>query len=284
MTYFVMIWNRFKKNKLALAGLTAVFILVLLAFIGPHLNHWSYSDQILKNANQPPGSSYWFGTDSLGRDLFTRVWHGARISLLIGFVTGVCSAAIGTVYGSIAGYLGGKVDEVMMKIVETLYSVPFLLYVILIMLVLEPGPKTIIITLAIVCWLGTARIVRGQVLKLKEEEYILAADVLGVDRLRIIIRHLIPNIMGPIFVMLTVIIPEAIFAEAFLSFLGLGVSVPAASLGYLINEGIQGIRLYPWQLLYPAVLISIIILSFNLIADGLRDALDPKTYNWHEEK
>lgn len=279
MSYFLMVWGRFKKNKLALAGLTAVFILVLLAFIGPHLNHWSYSDQILKNANQPPSSSYWFGTDSLGRDLFTRVWHGARISLLIGFVTGVCSVVIGTIYGSIAGYLGGKIDEAMMKIIETLYSIPFLLYVILIMLVLEPGAKTVIIALAIVCWLGTARIVRGQVLKLKEEEYILAADVLGISRLRIIMRHLIPNVMGPIFVMLTVIIPEAIFAEAFLSFLGLGVSVPAASLGYLINEGIQVIRLYPWQLLYPAVLISIIILSFNLIADGLRDALDPKTYN-----
>jgi len=184
---------------------------------------------------------------------------------------------IGAVYGSISGFVGGLTDEIMMKIVEILYAIPFLFYVILLMLLLDPGVSTIVLALAVVSWLGTARIVRGQVLKIKEEEYILAARILGAGKGRIIMRHLIPNTMGPLIVMVTVTIPDAIFAEAFLSFLGLGVSFPVASLGYLVNEGIQGIRSYPWQLLYPAVLLSLIILAFNLIADGLRDAFDPKT-------
>lgn len=270
-------WFRFRGNRGALLSLVFIIMLMFLALAGPHLNHWTYSDQVLKNANEPPGNGYWFGTDSLGRDLFTRVWHGTRISLLIGLVTGLCSVTIGAVYGSISGFVGGLTDEIMMKIVEILYAIPFLFYVILLMLLLDPGVNTIVLSLAVVSWLGTARIVRGQVLKIKEEEYILAARILGAGKGRIIMRHLIPNTMGPLIVMVTVTIPDAIFAEAFLSFLGLGVSFPVASLGYLVNEGIQGIRSYPWQLLYPAVLLSLIILAFNLIADGLRDAFDPKT-------
>ncbi|MBO8170123.1 MAG: ABC transporter permease [Thermoanaerobacteraceae bacterium] len=276
MSYWADAWRRLKQNRAALVGLVIISLLVVMAIIGPYLNEWSYSDQVLSEANQPPSSKYWFGTDALGRDLFTRVWHGARISLLIGFVTSITSITIGTIYGSISGFFGGKVDEIMMRIVEIFYGIPFLLYVILLMLVMEPGLKTIIIALGAVYWLSTARIVRGQVLKLKEEEFVLAARTLGASTSRIILRHLIPNTMGPIIVMMTLTIPEAIFSEAFLSFLGLGVSVPKASWGYLANDGIKAIRSYPWQLFFPAFFISLTMLAFNLLGDGLRDALDPR--------
>ncbi len=276
ISYWADAWRRLKQNKGAIMGLTIIVILIIMAIIGPHLNEFTYSYQVLSKANQPPNGEYWFGTDTLGRDLFTRIWHGARISLIIGFVTSISSILIGTIYGSISGYFGGKVDDIMMRIVEIFYGIPFLLYVILLMLVMEPGLKTIIIALAAVCWMSTARIVRGQVLKLKEEEFILAARTLGGSTTRIILRHLIPNTMGPIIVMMTLLIPEAIFAEAFLSFLGLGVSVPKASWGYLASDGIKAIRSYPWQLMFPSFFISLTMLAFNLLGDGLRDALDPK--------
>jgi oligopeptide transport system permease protein len=270
------IWQRFRDNKYAYASMWIIIMLLLMSLIGPYLNSWSYTDQVLPKANQPPSAAYWFGTDALGRDLFTRVWHGARISLLIGLVTGFVSAVIGAVYGSISGYAGGKIDEAMMKLVEICCSIPFLLYVIFLSLLMEPGAKATIVALSAVCWLGTARVVRGEVLKLREEEYVLAARLLGASRTRIICRHLIPNLSGPLLVMTALIIPEAIFAEAFLSFLGLGASAPAASLGYLIKDGMQGIRAYPWQLFIPAGVISLLILAFHLVCDGLRDALDPK--------
>lgn len=270
-------WRRLMHNKAAVVGLIIIIAVTIMAMIGPHLNQWSYSDQVLSNANQTPSGEYWFGTDSLGRDLFTRVWYGARISLLIGIVTSVSSIIIGTVYGSISGYFGGWVDGIMMRIVEIFYGVPFLLYVILLMLIMEPGLNTIIVALAAVYWMGTARIVRGQVLQLKNEEFVLAAKAIGCNPTRIIAKHIIPNTMGPIIVMTTLVIPEAIFSEAFLSFLGLGVAVPKPSWGYLVNDGIDAIRSYPWRLFFPAFFISMTMLAFNLLGDGLRDALDPKT-------
>ncbi|WP_366924561.1 ABC transporter permease [Metallumcola ferriviriculae] len=276
VSYRADAWQRLKQNKAAIAGLIIILLLITMAIIGPHLNKWSYSEQVLANANEAPSSEYWFGTDSLGRDLFTRVWYGARISLMIGFITSVSSILVGTIYGSISGYFGGRVDDIMMRIVEIFYGVPFLLYVILLMLIMEPGLKTIIIALGAVYWMGTARIVRGQVLKLKQEEFVLAAKTLGGSAARIILRHLIPNSMGPIIVMMTLTIPEAIFTEAFLSFLGLGVGVPKASWGYLANDGIQAIRSFPWQLLFPAFFISLTMLAFNLLGDGLRDVSDPR--------
>ncbi|MEW6622505.1 MAG: ABC transporter permease [Bacillota bacterium] len=271
-----IIWWRFKQNKIALASLIVLFVLIIMALIGPYLNSWGYSEQVLQKTNQRPGIEYWFGTDSLGRDLFTRLWYGARVSILIGIVTSAVSVSMGTLYGSISAVLGGKIDEVMMRIVEVFYAVPFLLYVILLMLIMEPGIKTIIIALATVCWFNTARVVRGQVLKLKEEEFFLAARLLGAGKIRLIVHHILPNVTGHIIVMFVVVVSEAVFVEAFLSFLGLGVSVPKASLGILAKEGIQGIRSYPWQLFFPAVFISLLMLSLNLIGDGLRDALDPK--------
>ena len=259
-------------------GLVIVFIMLVLAIFGPYLTPYTYDAQQLTTeyTNLPSSAEHWFGTDDLGRDLFTRVWHGARVSLLIGFVSAIVQFLIGVTYGGISGYLGGWVDEIMMRIVEVLSGIPFLLYVVLLMVVLEPGLTTILIALGAVYWLSMARLVRGQVLALKEQEYVLAARALGASQWRIIFRHLIPNCMGPILVYSTLAIPEAIFAEAWLSFLGLGVSAPAASLGMLVSDGISSIRLYPGQLFYPAFFISLTILAFNIFGDGLRDALDPR--------
>lgn len=265
------------KDKISfLIGLSLISILLVMAIVGPHLNHWTYFEQVLQRANEAPSAEYWFGTDSLGRDLFTRLWIGMRISFLIGILAGLISVLIGTIYGSIAGYFGGLIDEVMMKIVEILYSIPFLIYVILLMLMMEPGIKTIVTALIIVCWLGTARIVRGEIVRLKGLDFVLAAYSIGASSWRIIFYHLIPNAIGPIIVMLAVTIPEIMFTEAVLGFLGLGVSTPMASLGSLINEGFQSIRSYPWQLFFPAALITLSMLGFNMAADGLRSLLDPK--------
>jgi len=260
---------------LLIAGLSIIALLLIMALIGPYLNSWTYYEQVLQRANESPSSQYWFGTDSLGRDLFTRVWIGLRISFMIGIIASIISVVIGTIYGAIAGYFGGLLDEIMMKLVEILYSIPFLVYVILLLLIMEPGIKTIMVALVVVCWLGTARIVRGEIVRLKEMDFILAAYSIGANYWRIIFYHLIPSAIGPIIVMVTVTIPEIILAEAVLSFLGLGISTPKASLGFLINEGFQSIRSYPYQLFFPAVLLTLSMLGFNMLADGLRRILDP---------
>jgi len=269
-------WRRLKKNRLALLGLVIILLLVFMAIAGPYMSGYSYSQQNLSMTNQPPGLDNWFGTDSLGRDLFTRVWHGARISLAIGLVTSVTSLLIGVLYGGISGYVGGRVDDLMMRLVEVLSGIPFILYVIMLMVIMEPGLKTIFMAMGLSFWLTMARIVRGQVLSLKEQEYVLAARVLGAGIWRILFRHLIPNAMGPIIVTMTFTVPEAIFTEAFLSFLGLGVSIPKASWGYLVNEGVGSLNTYPWQMFFPAFFISITILAFNFVGNGLRDILDPR--------
>ncbi len=275
-TYWQDAWRRLKLNKLAMAGLATILVIALLAIIGPLLSPYSYSDQVLADSNQSPSAAHWFGTDNLGRDLATRVLYGARISLSIGLVASLINLTIGVVYGGVAGYFGGRVDSIMMRIVDILYGIPLLLYVILLMVVLRPGLTNIFIALGLVYWLGMARIVRGQILALKEQEYVLAARLVGAGSWRIILRHLVPNSMGPIIVTLTLSIPEAIFTEAFLSFIGLGVSAPMASWGVLASESIAGLRSYPFQLLYPALAISLTMLSFNFLGDGLRDALDPR--------
>lgn len=277
-TYWQDAWRRLKQNKGAMGGLIIIILLTIMAIIGPWISPYTYDAQQLtaEGTNRLPDATHWFGTDDLGRDLFTRVWYGARISLLIGFVTALVEFLIGVTYGGISGYLGGWVDEIMMRVVEILSAVPFLLYVVLLMVLMEPGLKTILIALGAVYWLQMARLVRGQVLALKEQEYVLAARALGASPWRIIFRHLIPNSMGPILVYTTLAIPEAIFAEAWLSFLGLGVSAPIASWGSLTSDGIASIRQYPFQLFFPAFFISLTILAFNLFGDGMRDALDPR--------
>jgi len=269
-------WLRLKKNRAAMAGLAIIIFISLLAILGPMLSPYSYSDQSLSNANQPPSGSHWFGTDNLGRDLATRVCYGARISLSIGIVASLINLGIGVLYGGISGYFGGRVDSVMMRIVDILYGIPLLLYVILLMVVLKPGLLNVFIALGLVYWLRMARIVRAQVLGLKELEYILAARILGASHRRLIFGHLLPNSLGPIIVTLTLSIPEAIFTEAFLSFIGLGVSAPMASWGVLASEGVVTLRSYPFQLFAPAVAISLTMLGFNFLGDGLRDALDPR--------
>ena len=269
-------WLRLKKNKAAMAGLGIIIFISLLAILGPMLSPYSYSDQSLTDANQPPSGAHWFGTDNLGRDLATRVCYGARISLSIGIVASLINLGIGVLYGGVSGYFGGKIDSVMMRIVDILYGIPLLLYVILLMVVLKPGLMNVFIALGLVYWLRMARIVRAQVLGLKELEYVLAARILGASHQRLIFGHLLPNSLGPIIVTLTLSIPEAIFTEAFLSFIGLGVSAPMASWGVLASEGVVTLRSYPFQLFAPAVAISLTMLGFNFFGDGLRDALDPR--------
>ncbi|MBP1765668.1 MAG: dppC 2 [Firmicutes bacterium] len=275
-SYWQDAWHRLRMNKMAMAGLLCILLIGLTAIIGPLFSGYSYADQNLPEANQPPSSIHWFGTDNLGRDLMTRILYGARISLSIGIAASLINLTVGVLYGGIAGYAGGRIDNLMMRIVDILYGIPLLLYVILLMVVLGPGLMNIFLALGFVYWLGMARIVRGQILTLKKQEYVLAARLSGASPARILVRHLIPNSLGPILITTTLAIPEAIFTEAFLSFIGLGVSAPMASWGVLASEGVVSLRSYPFQLLFPALAISLTMLSFNFLGDGLRDALDPR--------
>ena len=243
---------------------------------GPWLAPYTYADQDLTAANAWPSAAHWFGTDSLGRDLFVRVLYGARISLSIGLVASLINVFIGVIYGGIAGLVGGRTDQIMMHIVDILYSIPMLLYVILLMVVFKPGLLNIYLALGIAYWLNMARIIRGQILSLKQQEYVMAARSCGTSTWHILCRHMIPNCVGPIIVTLTLSIPDAIFTEAFLSFIGLGVSAPMASWGVLASEGINSMRSFPFQLVFPALALCITMLGFMFLGDGLRDALDPQ--------
>ena len=275
-TYWQDAWRRLKKNKAAMIGLTLLIFITLLAIVGPYFAKHTYSDQILSLANADPSAEYWFGTDNLGRDMYVRTLYGARISMSIGIVASLITLVIGVVYGGISGYFGGRVDSIMMRIVDIMYCIPMLLYIIMLMVLLGPGLINIFIALGLVYWLRMARIVRGQILSLKEQEYIMAVKLTGASTWRILSRHLIPNTLGPIIITATLAIPEAIFTEAFLSFIGLGVSAPMASWGVLASEGVANLRSYPFQLFFPAAAISITMLCFNFLGDGLRDALDPR--------
>lgn len=275
-TYLKDAWRRLRQNKIAMAAIFLLIVVLLLSLAAPEFSSYTFSGQDTFMVNKGPNAAHWFGTDSLGRDLFVRCWVGARVSLFIAFVAAMVNLAIGVVYGGVSGYFGGQTDLIMMRIVEILYSVPDLLWVILLMVVMGPGLHTIIIAISITGWGSMARVVRGQVLQLKQSEYVMAARTLGAQGRRIILKHLIPNAMGPIIIELTFSIPNAIFTEATLSYLGLGVPVPLASWGTLANEGSRMLLLMPYQLFFPALLISMTMLGFNLLGDGLRDALDPK--------
>jgi len=275
-SYFQESWHRLKKNRLAMCGLTLLILLILAALIAPFLSPYTYYETHLPLKNQPPSAQFWFGTDELGRDLFTRVWWGARISLFVGIIASLIDLVIGVCYGALAGFLGKRSEEAMMRFADILYSLPYLLVVILLMVVIGSGLTTIIIALTLTGWIGMARIVRGQILQLKQLDFIAAAIALGATRRRILFYHLIPNTLGPIIVTLTFTVPTAIFAEAFLSFLGLGVQAPIASWGTMASDGLSALRYYPWRLFFPASFISLTMLSFNLLGDGLHDAFDPK--------
>ncbi|MCF6094122.1 ABC transporter permease [Microaerobacter geothermalis] len=277
LSYWKDAFFRLKRNKLAMLGFFIIIGLILLSVIGPYLVPYSYSDQSLLEADEAPSSTHWFGTDDLGRDMFARTWVGARISLFIGIAAALIDLLIGVIWGGIAGYKGGKTDEVMMRIVDVLYGLPHLLVTILLMVVLKPGLFTIIIAMTATGWIGMARLVRGQILQLKEYEFVLAAKTLGAGSRRILFKHLIPNCMGPIIVNMTLTVPNAIFAEATLSFLGLGVPVPLASWGTMTSEGLVTLLTGQiWRLFFPAFFISLTMFAFNVLGDGLRDALDPR--------
>jgi len=274
------IWIRFRKNTFAVICLYIIIFLVLAAIFGPMIVPWDPTVNDLMATNEPPNmtsmNSHWFGTDDFGRDVFARTWEGAKVSLQVGVYAALIDLVIGVIYGSIMGYVGGRVDEVMNKTAEILYAIPNLLVAILLVVVFEPSLLTIIIALSITGWINMAWIVRGQIIQLKNQEYVLASRSLGAGMWRIMFRHLIPNAMGPIIVTLTLTIPSAIFAEAFLSYLGLGVQVPHASWGTMINDSLAVMQIYPWRFLFPAFFISLTMLAFNVMGDGLRDAFDPK--------
>lgn len=269
-------YRRLKKNKLAMVGLYFVIFITIIAIITPWISPYSYSAQDFNLSNVGPTKLHWFGTDQFGRDIFTRVLYGARISLTVGYVVSLLNLTFGVLYGGISGFFGGKVDNIMMRIVDVLYSIPMMIYVILLMLILGAGLPSILIALSLSYWLSMARIVRAEILSLKEQEFILAAKTLGASNWRIILRHLIPNCMGPIIVTLTLSVPSAIFTESFLSFIGLGISAPKASWGSLASDAMESFTVYPYQLLFPSLAICLTVLAFNFLGDGLRDALDPK--------
>src|SRR5690554_3199748 len=280
-TYWQDARRRLKQNPAAMVSLAVITLIVLLAIFGPMFSPYTYSEQDFSRRNHGPSAEHWFGTDGLGRDLFTTVLYGARISLSIGFVASLVTI-FGMLYGGISGFAGGWLDNAMMRFVDIMYSIPFLLWVILMMVYLKEilpqnaGLISMYLALGLVYWLPMARIVRGQILSLKEQEFVLAAYTIGASKKRILMRHLIPNCMGPVIVTATLTIPQAIFTEAFLSFIGLGVSAPRASWGMLASDALVSLKSFPHLLFFPSAAICITLLAFNFLGDGLRDALDPK--------
>jgi len=276
ISFWKDVWRRLLKNKVAMTGLIIILMITVCAIIIPEISSYTYSQQNLRNINAAPSSEHWFGTDSLGRDLWVRVWVGARVSLAVGIFGSVIPSLIGIVIGGISGYFGGKVDMIIMRLIDIIMCIPSMIYVILIMLVIGSGPIPLIFAFAITGWMGTARNVRGLILQIKEQEFVLASRTLGAKHSSIIFKHLVPNTLGIVVVGMTLGVPAAIFQEAYLSFIGLGIKPPIPSWGQLANLGITVFRIYPVQLLIPAIMISLTMLSFNLFGDGLRDALDPK--------
>ena len=269
-------WIRFKRNKLALLGLIFLGIVVALAIFVPIFSPYTYEQMDMAALNANPSLAHPMGTDRFGRDILVRVMYGARISLSVGFSSAAISLCIGIMYGGIAGYVGGKADMLMMRIVDIIYSIPSMLYVILVMLIFGSNIWSILIGICISSWIGMARLVRAQVMSLKEQEFALAAYVLGASTKRILFKHLIINCIGPIIVNLTLMVPSAIFTEAFLSFVGIGISAPAASWGTLANEARGLVETYPIQIIWPVAAICLTMLSLNFIGDGVGEALDPK--------
>lgn len=277
LSYWSDAWVRLRQNKLAMFGLLSLLLMVGMAIFVPMLSSHSVTAQLLSAQNLPPSAEYWFGTDDLGRDVFVRTWYGARISLFVGVMAALIDFFIGVIYGGYSGLKGGRTDTVMMRIVEILYGLPYLLMVILLMVVMGPSLLTIIVALSITGWISMARIVRGQVLQLKNLEYVSASRSFGASTWRIIRKNLLPNTMGPIIVQMTLTVPSAIFAEAFLSFLGLGIQAPYASWGVMANDALGVILTGDWwPLFFPALCISLTMFAFNVFGDGLQDALDPK--------
>lgn len=275
--YWKDAWRRFRENKIATVSLVVLLLMIIMVIIGPYINGINYEDIDQGAINQAPSAEHWFGTDALGRDLFSRVWQAGRISIAIGVVGALISTVVGCLYGGIAAYFGGAVDTILMRIVEVLFSIPYLLIVILISVITDSHSIfTLLLALTLTGWCNTARLVRGQMMQLKNQEFVLAANALGVSPWKIIIKHLLPNTLSVILVSITFDIPGYIFSEAFLSYLGLGIQAPNTSWGALASAAQQTFAFYPYQMFFPALLIALTMLSFTLLGDGLRDALDPK--------
>lgn len=276
ISYWQDAWRRLKKNPVAMASLVVLGLLVVMVIVGPLIRGYDYESMNVVEKNLGPSSKYWFGTDNLGRDLFSRIWVGARASLIIALVATALKLVFGTVYGALMAHFGGWVDEVLMRIIEVINSIPSLLLTILIMLVLGNNLFSLLVALSITAWCNTARQVRGMIKQLRESEYVYAAEVLGAKPVRIIVKHYIPNMLGILILDTATAIPMFIFTEAGLSFLGIGLQAPAISLGVLISMGQQNMDFYPSQLFFPCLVLCVIVMAFNLLGDGLRDALDPR--------
>ena len=269
-------WRRLLANKAAVGGGVILCILITLAILAPWIAPHSYSYQNLDLGAQPPSSTFFLGTDTLGRDLFSRILYGARVSLMVGFVATGVALVIGVSWGIIAGYFGGRVDSIMMRIVDVLYGLPFIILIILLMVIFGRNIWLLFGAFGAVEWLTMARIVRGQVLTIKNQEYVLAAEAMGVSNFQMFRKHIFPNILGPIAVYATLTIPQVMLLEAFLSFLGLGIQPPMSSWGTLIRYGVESMEEYSWLLIYPGLTFTITLFALNFFGDGLRDALDPK--------
>lgn len=267
---------RLKKNRLAMFGLGVLAIMVLLAILAPWITPYTYEEQNLLLGATPPSAQHWLGTDVFGRDQLTRILYGSRVSLMVGLVATGVALLIGVAWGTVAGYVGGRVDSIMMRIVDVLYALPFTIFIILLTVVFGRSMLLLFLAIGAVEWLTMARIVRGQVLTVRRQEFVEAAVSIGLSRVRIMARHVAPNILGPIIVYTTLTIPGVILLESFLSFLGLGIQPPQSSWGSLISSGVETMEEYPWLLIFPALFLSLTLFSLNFLGDGLRDALDPQ--------
>ena len=269
-------WIRLRKNKAAVICAVILIVITLFAIFAPILGQYTYFDTNYKAKLKPPSIEHPFGTDQFGRDQWARIWYGTRISLLIGLVAALLNLFIGVIYGAVSAMIGGRVDAIMQSIIEILVGVPHLIIVILFMMILPPGVGTIVIAMSITGWVNMARLVRAQILKLKNQEFVMAAKLLGTSGWKMIMKHLVPNTVSVIVIQIMFAIPSAIFTEAFLSFIGVGLAAPKASLGVLINDGYKMLRAAPYMLIYPALAIILIMVCFSILGDGLRDALDPR--------
>ncbi|MGB2375237.1 MAG: ABC transporter permease [Porticoccaceae bacterium] len=269
-------WIKLRKNRMALFGFAVLLILCVVSLLTPWIAPYSYEEQDLMLGATPPSAAHWLGTDIFGRDMLTRIMYGGRVSLMVGFIATAVALVIGILWGSIAGFVGGRVDAVMMRIVDIMYALPFMIFIVLLMVVFGRNILLLFVAIGAVEWLTMARIVRGQVMALRKQEFVEAAYSMGLSRWAIIRRHIIPNTLGPVIVYTTLTIPSVMLLEAFLSFLGLGIQPPQSSWGLLINYGVETMEEYPWLLIFPGITLSLTLFALNFLGDGLRDALDPR--------
>jgi oligopeptide transport system permease protein len=269
-------WIKLGKNRLAVSGLVILLFLIVVSLLTPWIAPYSYEEQNLMLGATAPSAAHWLGTDIFGRDMLTRIMYGGRVSLMVGFIATAVALVIGILWGAVAGFVGGRLDAVMMRIVDIMYALPFMIFIVLLMVVFGRNILLLFVAIGAVEWLTMARIVRGQVMTLRKQEFVEAAYSMGLSKWAIIRRHIIPNTLGPVIVYTTLTIPSVMLLEAFLSFLGLGIQPPQSSWGLLINYGVETMEEYPWLLIFPGITLSLTLFALNFLGDGLRDALDPK--------